>query len=108
MLWPEFIALNKLEGLGKPADDEVVKIAEAALVAMKLMSPKAAKGHTRDSIPTDGSVPQLEDIMVLAMVRRTMDAVELLNVAGNAVNIAQGRADAGGTHQGPSHHEVWK
>ena len=96
MNWHEFIALNEQEELGRPADDDIVKMAEAALVAMKLVSPKVAKGHTRDSIPTDGSVTQLEDIMVLAMVRRTMDAVELLNVAGNAVNIAQGRADAGG------------
>ena len=63
MLWLEFIALNELEDLGKPADEAVVKVAEAALV----MSPKVAKGHTRDSIATDGSVPQLGDIICLAM-----------------------------------------
>ena len=92
--WNEFIALNEQDELGRPADADTVLEAVAALVAMKLASPKVAKGHTRDSITTDGRVDQLDDIMVLAMVRRTMDAVELFNVAGNAVNSAQARAEA--------------
>ena len=86
MSWEEFIALSEQEELGRPPVEEHLKEAVLALKATQLETPKGARGHTRDSVPNDGAITQLQDIMALAMVRRTLAAVELQNVIGKAVN----------------------